>query len=127
MRLRFFIAFVAAAVTAVVLAASAQASCIPSTAAENRARASVVFDGVALEGATPTGVQRFRVTRYLKGSGPAVVRVNTGHIRRADGTRTFSSVSLMVKRSERWRIYARGAATSILQSNMCAGSQRLRS
>ena len=87
----------------------------------------MVFDGVALEGATPTGVQRFRVTRYLKGSGPAVVRVNTGHIRRADGTRTFSSVSLMVKRSERWRIYARGAATSILQSNMCAGSQRLRS
>ena len=93
MRTRLLIALLAAAVTAVVLAASAQASCIPSTTAENRARASVVFVGVALEGPTPTGVQRLRVTRYLKGSGPAVVRVSTGHIRRADGSRTFSSVS----------------------------------
>jgi len=126
MRLRLSIALLAAAVAAVVLAGSAQASCVPSTVAENRARASVIFDGVALEGPTRTGVQRFRVIRYLKGSGPAVVRVNTGHIRRADGSGTLSSVSLMVKRGERWRIYARGSATGILQSNMCTGSRRLR-
>lgn len=126
MRPRLLIAFVAAAVTA-GLASTAHASCIPSTPTENRARASVIFDGVAIEGPTRTGVQRFRVTRYIKGSGPEVVRVNTGHIRRADGTRTFSSVSLIVKRSERWRIFGRGSAINTLQSNVCAGSRKLRS
>ena len=31
-------------------------------------------------------VQRFRVSRYLKGRGPLVVRVMTGNVRRTDGT-----------------------------------------
>jgi hypothetical protein len=108
---------------ALVLAATARASCVVMTSAEQRARADVIFDGVALEGPTTTGVQRFRVTRYLKGRGPHIVRVNTGTIRRADGTGSTTSVSLFVKRGERWRIFARGSARKVLQTNLCDGSR----
>jgi hypothetical protein len=106
-----------------VLAGSARASCIAMSAAEQRAQAAVIFDGVALEGPTATGVQRFRVTRFLKGSGPGVVRVQTGTIRRADGSGTTTSISLFVKRGQRWRIFARGSARKVLQTNQCAGSR----
>ena len=109
---------------ALVLTATAHASCILETPADQRARADVIFDGVALEGPTSTGVQRFRVTRYRKGRGPAIVRVNTGTIRRADGTGSTTSVSLFVKRGERWRIFARGSARKVLQTNLCDGSRR---
>jgi len=81
-----------------IVATTAQASCVLVTAAEQRARAQVILDGVALEGPTATGVQRFRATRYLKGTGPRVVRVQTGTIRRLDGTGSTTSVSLRVKR-----------------------------
>jgi hypothetical protein len=124
--MRLLVSCSAAAVTAAILASAASASCIPTTAAQQRARASVIFEGVALEGPTRTGVQRFRVTRYLKGNGPRIVRVNTGHIRRADGTGMITSVSLDVKRHERWRILGRGSATKVLQSNTCDGSRKLK-
>ena len=124
--MRLLLSCFAACVAAVTLASAAAASCVPSTPAQQRARATVIFDGVALEsGPTSTGVQRFRVTRYLKGSGPRIVRVNTGHVRRADGIVTVTSVSLLVKRNERWRIFARGSAEKVLQSNVCAGSRKL--
>ena len=103
---------------------AAQASCVFSTAAEQRARAQVIFDGVALEGPTMTGVQRFRVSRYRKGTGPRIVRVQTGTIRRPDGTGSTTSVSLYVKRGERWRIFARGSASRILKTTLCDGSRR---
>lgn len=115
----------AAAVTAALLASVASASCIPSTPTQQRARASVIFDGVALEGPTRTGIQRFRVTGYLKGGGPRIVRVNTGYVRRADGTGTITSVSLFVKRNERWRIFGGGSAMKVLRSNVCDGSRKL--
>lgn len=104
--------------------ADAYASCVPTTAAQQRARADVIFDGVALSGPTSTGIQRFRVTRYLKGRGPDVVRVNTGNVRRADGTGTVTSVSLVVRRGERWRIYARGSALKVLSTSVCDGSRK---
>jgi hypothetical protein len=110
---------------AAVAASSANASCVPTTAAEQRARADVIFDGVALEGPTARGVQRFRVTRYRKGRGPRVVRVNTGYVRRADGTGTITSVSIVVRRGQRWRIFGRGSARKVLQTNVCDGSRRL--
>ena len=113
------------AVMVALSASSAYASCIPSTPAQQRARASVIFEGIALEGPTATGIQRFRVSRYVKGRGPRIVRVNTGHIRRADGTGTTTSLSLFVKRNDRWRIFARGSAEKVLQSNACDGSRKL--
>jgi hypothetical protein len=108
-----------------VVVASARASCVPTTAVEQRARADVIFDGVALEGPTATGVQRFKVTRFRKGRGPDIVRVQTGTVHRADGSGVSSSVSLFVKRGQRWRIFARGAAWKILRTNVCDGSRRL--
>lgn len=123
LRLRHAAALAAAA--ALVLPPVAAASCIRSTPAEQRARANVIFDGVALENATATGVQRFRVTRYLKGAGPRIVRVDTGEIRRADGSATLSTVSIHVERGERWRIYSRGSARRVLPTNSCEGSRRL--
>lgn len=118
-------AVIAAAITFAFGSSTAAASCIATTPAEQRARAHVVFDGIALEGPTATGVQRFRVTRYLKGSGPRVVRVQTGHVRRAGGTGMTTSVSLVVARGERWRIFGRGSAYRVVQSTICDGSRRL--
>ena len=109
---------------ALILAAAGRASCIAATAAEQRARADVIFDGVALEGPTATGVQRFRVTKFLKGRGPDIVRVQTGTIRRLDGSGSTTSISLFVKRGERWRIFARGSARRTLRTNVCDGSRR---
>ena len=121
---RVVLSLIVLVAAALVLAATARASCVPMTAAGARARADVIFDGVALEGPTATGVQRFRVTRYLKGRGPQIVRVNTGTIRRADGSGSTTSVSLLVNRGERWRVFARGSARRILQTTVCDGSRR---
>jgi hypothetical protein len=115
---------VAIAVGGVILAAGAEASCIAMSPAEQRARADVIFDGVALEGPTATGVQRFRVTRYLKGRGPRDVRVNTGNIRRADGSGSVTSVSVVAARGQRWRIFARGSPRKVLRTSVCDGSRR---
>ena len=114
---------VALATSALLLAGAASASCIVQTPAEQRARADVIFDGIALEGPTATGVQRFKVTRYHKGRGPVIVRVQTGTIRRADGTGSTTSVALFVKRGARWRIFARGNPRKILTSTHCDGSR----
>jgi hypothetical protein len=124
---RFLALAAVAAVAAglLVSASAAQASCIFISADEQRARADAVFDGVALEGPTATGVQRFRVTRYRKGTGPRTVRVQTGTTRRADGTGSTTSVSLFVKRGQRWRIFGRGSATRVLKTTVCDGSRRL--
>lgn len=126
MKKRSLFLLLAAVTVAATLAGTASASCIKVTASEQRARADVIFDGVALQSPTATGVQRFRVTRYRKGRGPGVVRVQTGTIRRADGTGSTTSISLFVKRGERWRIFGRGSARKVLQTNLCAGSRRLR-
>jgi hypothetical protein len=109
---------------ALLVASSAYGSCIRQTQAELRARAQVIFDGVALENATATGIQRFRVTRYLKGRGPRIVRVDTDNVRRPDGTGSVTSVSIIVRRGERWRIFGRGSPKRVLSTSVCAGSQQ---
>src|SRR4051812_35254309 len=109
---------------ALSLTATAYASCLPTTPAQQRARAQTIFDGRALEGPTATGIQRFRVTRYIKGRGPHIVRVNTGNIRRADGSGFTTSVSIIVKRGELWRIFAQGTPPKVLRTNVCDGSRK---
>jgi hypothetical protein len=107
-----------------IFVAAAEASCIAMSPAEQRARADAIFDGLALEGPTATGVQRFQIIRYLKGRGPRVVRVSTGHIRRADGSGSVTSVSVVAARGERWRIFARGSPRRVLRTSVCDGSRR---
>lgn len=123
--MRIAAACAVAVLVALGSAASAFASCVPMTLVQQRARADVVFDGVALSGPTSTGIQRFRVTRYLKGRGPDIVRVNTGNVRRADGTGTVTSVSIDVRRGQRWRIFAQGSATKVVRTSVCDGSRKL--
>jgi hypothetical protein len=113
-------------VASLVLAPSAEASCVPMTAAQQRARAHVVFDGVALDGPTATGIERFRVIRYLKGRGPRIVRLSTGRKRYAGGGGVTTSVSIDARRGETWRIYARRLRPGIFQTTVCDGSRRLR-
>jgi hypothetical protein len=119
------IAPIAAALTcSAVFASAAAASCMPTNPTQQRARAAVIFDGVAQDGPTATGIQRFRVTRYVKGQGPRVVRVDTGFTRRADGTITVTTVSLVVHRGEHWRIFGRGSARMVIHTNVCEGSAK---
>jgi hypothetical protein len=121
---RLVISLVVAMNTALLLAAASPASCIAATVAEQRARADVIYDGVALDGPTATGIHRFRVTKFLKGRGPDIVRVQTGAIKRPDGSGRTSSTSLFVRRGERWRIFARGSARRTLWTSVCDGSRR---
>ena len=123
---RALLAFGATVVVALVGAATVQASCIYQTPAQQRARAEVIFDGVALDSPTATGVQRFKVTRWLKSRGPVIVRVQTGHKVLPDGTGSTTSVSIVVRKGQRWRIFAQGSPRRILQTNVCNGSRRLR-
>ena len=116
------------AATALATAGAARGSCIPMTEAQRFAEADVIFDGVALEGATPTGVQRFQVRRYVKGSGAAgdVLPVSTGVTRHADGTGSLTSLSIEVAAGEAWRIYANGSPDDeALNTSVCAGSRRI--
>jgi len=108
-----------------VLAASAAASCVPMTAAQQRARADVIFDGVALDGPTSTGIERFRVIGYRKGPGPKVIRLRTGRKLLPDGSGTTTSVSIDADRGERWRIFARRLRRGLYETNVCDGSRRL--
>jgi hypothetical protein len=118
------LSFGAVTAAAAVVAAAAEASCIPMSPAQQWARADVIFDGVALEGPTATGIQRFRVSRYVKGRGPEIVRVNTGNIRRRDASGSVTSVSVVAARSQRWRIFARGSARRVVRTSVCDGSRR---
>ncbi len=108
-----------------VLAQPAAASCVPMTAAQQRARAQIIFNGVALDGPTATGIERFRVIRYLKGKGPKIVRLSTGRKRYPGGGGVTTSVSLDARRGQTWRIYARRLRPGIFQTTVCDGSRRL--
>ena len=106
-------------------APAAEAACARTSPKERWATAAVIFDGRALEGPTPTGVQRFRVVRYLKGHGPPVARVQTGIARNADGSGWGSGEGVHVRRGDRWRIFARRSATTgVLYTGTCDGSWR---
>ena len=109
-----------------VLAASAAASCVPMTFAQQRARADIIFDGVALDGPTSTGIERFRVLRYRKGTGPRIVRLRTGRKRYPDGGGVVTSVSIDARRGESWRIFARRLQHGVFGTTLCDGSRRLR-
>jgi hypothetical protein len=118
--------FASCALVAAVAVSAATASCLLMTPAEQRARASLIFDAVALDGPTSTGVERFRVIRYRKGSGPRIARVKTGRIRRAGGGGVVTSVSIDAARGETWRIYARRVKPGLFETNVCDGSRLLR-
>ena len=126
MNIRSLTVLAAALVVALALATSAAASCIRMSAAQQRARADLIFDGVALDGPTATGIERFRVLRYRKGDGPRIVRLRTGRKLFPDGSGMTTSVSINAARGQTWRIYARRIRRGVFETNVCDGSRRLR-
>jgi hypothetical protein len=128
---RLFLIAVLAVGLSWIFSPPASASCFPSTEAQRIAGATIIFEGVALEGPTPTGVQRFLVTEYLKGSGPEtgpeIVSVTTGYrVDPRSGMALPSSTSITAEAGSAWRIFAaQGATEGLLETNTCTGSARL--
>jgi hypothetical protein len=128
---RFFLGITFAGIALGVFVPDASALCVRMTEAERIAISSVIFKGIALpvEPAAPASdpsnglrpapwndVQPFRVTRYLKGAGPAVVSVST---------MSNTSVGIRIAEGTAWRIFAQGSAVGVLRTNACLGSRPL--
>ena len=112
-------------------AEAAGVSCSYSTEQQLRARAQVIFVGVALDGpATEDGFlvspARFRVLRYLKSRGPRVVRVTTAVSRQSNGTYAYLSESVLARAGEPWRIYGRRNGRGVIIASPCSGSRIVR-
>jgi hypothetical protein len=106
------------------------ASCAALTASQQFAAAKVVFDGDALSGATVPGKgvlaspARIRVEHHLKGSGPAVVTVQTAIKLINKRTTLVTEDGIRPRAGERWRIYA-STTTEPYATSICLGSHRL--
>ena len=134
---RWFVT-VAALVTVLSLAAvpTARADCgVDGDTTEREAerlsftRSDVVLQGVALRGPNASGAllspARFRVTHYLKGSGPTIVRVQTATVRQGPNLEVTEDL-IDPRPGETWRIYAQGSSRRVLRTSICDYSKRLR-
>jgi hypothetical protein len=104
---------VAAAVACGSSGGSGQAgSCAPAPPAGYLAAARIAFAGIMLpgpavrssHGSVLVSPARVRVTRYLKGGGPAVVTVTTGVTRTASGAAS-NAEGIEPRAGQRWTIY----------------------
>jgi hypothetical protein len=128
LRLSLVIFAVASAfIAAGVAAPTASACCIWTPEADRIAQADVIFEGVALEGATETGIQRFRVTRYLKSTGPETVTVNTGYVLFSGTTWAYasSSVAIRPEAGSEWRIFGYRSSTDAMWTTSSCVSRML--
>ena len=111
---------------------SAGSSCARLSKQQQRERAEVIFDGVALPGPTARASgfdgllspARFWVRNYRKGSGPRVLWVQT-HLRLRGGRYVSSRVGIVPWAGERWRIFGRRTGDGFVRTSVCAGSQRI--
>jgi hypothetical protein len=107
------------------------ASCASLTPSQQFAAAKLVFDGEMLSGATVPGTDgifaspaRVGVKRYVKGSGAAVVTVQTAITTVKAGTVMVIEDGIRPRAGERWRIYASNTSEPYSTST-CLGSHRL--
>jgi hypothetical protein len=108
------------------------ASCVGLTARQEYRSARLVFDGRMLAGATVgagghrvlSSPARVTVSRYLKGHGPRIVRVQTALTATSNGV-TENSEGIMPRVGERWRIFT-DRSRQPLPTSDCNGSRRLR-
>jgi hypothetical protein len=107
------------------------ASCAALTPAQQFKAARVVFDGTTLNGPTVrfdgrrvlSSPARVRVSRYLKGHGPAVVRVETGSAA-APGGVVVNEDGIQPVVGQRWRIYA-DMSRQPFATSICSGTRLL--
>lgn len=114
---------VAGIVLVTFIPGAARAMCLPATDAERLAAADAVFEGFVVRGSGSPA--RLKVLRYIKGSGPKELSVETGSIRNRDGTTTSTSVGIRPLPGETWLIYGLGTRTGAVITSSCAGSRRL--
>lgn len=107
------------------------ASCAGLNRSQQLAAAKVVFDAVLLPGATAPNTRgalaspaRARVERYLKGSGPAVVTVQTAIETLPGGATRVTEDGIRPHAGEHWQIDASGT-TEPYATSICLGSRRL--
>ncbi len=108
------------------------ASCVGLTTRQEFKTARLVFDGTMLPGPTIPGgypsvlssPARVRVTRYLKGDGPRIVRVQTAATVNAHGV-TENSEGILPVTGQHWRIYT-DRSRQPLPTSDCNGSRALR-
>lgn len=120
--MRWF-AIVAGTTALVVLCVpvTASGSCLQTTERQLEKQADVIFEGVALEGPTSSGVQRFRVVRYLKGGGSGAEAVATGAT-----PNLYISEGIRPAKGELWRILgSRNHGTGFVATGDCAGSGKI--
>jgi hypothetical protein len=108
------------------------ASCARLTPAQQFRAARVVFVGTMLLGPTvPAGggrvelssPARMRVSHYLKGRGPSVVRVQTAVKQSGRGYR-FSEDGIEASAGDRWKIYV-SSQRQPYSTSICGGSKRV--
>lgn len=108
------------------------ASCVGLTARQEFRAARLVFDGTMLPGPTAmashrqvlSSPARLRVTKYLKGRGPRIVRVRTAVTSTKRGV-TVNSEGILPIVGQRWRIYT-DRSRQPLPTSDCNGSRALR-
>ncbi|MFL5864897.1 MAG: hypothetical protein ACJ780_29740 [Solirubrobacteraceae bacterium] len=111
---------------------SSAASCAAQTPGQDRARAEVVVDAVALPGRsaprsrTLLSPARFRVLRYLKGHGSRVVEVETAvSATMHSGAYGVVEDGIQPRAGERWLIYGQRSGGRSIATGLCGGSRRL--
>lgn len=108
--------------------APATALCAPHAPAGSFMRAEVVFTGVALDGANVGGMLTdpvsFKVAEYQKGSGPAIVQVETGTSGNGEYVGT-SSTGLTASAGRRFQIFGT-VEDDVVKTSACAGSRGLK-
>jgi len=116
MRLSLPMVVVAAALA--VAAPSARASCAFLSSADQEARADVVVEGTILE--ARDGSARLAVERRIKGDAPDELEITGG-----GGPGVVSSVDILPRAGERWRILGQDAGEATVWTSICEGSVRL--
>jgi len=116
--MRIVLPVVVAAAALAVAAPSASASCAFLSSAEQEERADVVVEGTILE--AEAGTARLAVERRIKGDPPDELGITGG-----GGPGVSSSVDILPRAGERWRILGQDDGPATVWTSICEGSVRL--
>jgi len=111
---------------------SSAASCAGQSAAQDRAHAHLIFDATTLPGPsdprsrTLLSPAHFTVSRYLKGHGPTVVRVQTAVTPGPrSGEYSYVEDNLQPRAGQRWLIYGQRTRRGVITASICSGSHQI--